>query len=602
MTSKYTSLKDPEFKGYKTPRHLKDGPVDKRGCTDCLCLLIFTAFWVGMLFMGFYGFQHGHPERLIAPYDMYRNPCGLGSQADYPYAYWIKEEHGFIIPNVTVCVKSCPLYSNSTIECAPDFEPSVCRKIFIYETNPFAGKLCLPQDIDLYKNLTQRGALAADFIQKSIADLKTTWWVVLVVVLIALLLGFAYMFLMRSQAGVMTWSLIIMYFIALVGFGALCYFGTNNPLFEKYHIQTLSSLSNFDDSKLKIVAFICWGLAAVSLIALCFTCGKIELAISILKCASEFVDNVTSILVTPLIFLTLTLLFYLFWIFGAAYVVGLNEITRDDSGPFAQITWSNSTITMSLYFLFGLFWNHAFLAGMSQFVIISACCIWYFSRANRKRPEAPVSKSLFRGVVFHLGSIAMGSFAIAVLGILRVIMSYFEGQMRAARESTDENCCSKYCLTCSNFCLSCFERFVKFINDHAYVQIAMTGESFCQATQDAFYLLLRNAGRFGIVNGLGFLFVFVGQLFITFAATFAGYLIITRSDHFTENLYSPVAPTIVFFVLSLMIGHIFMSVYGVSADTIIHCYCMDEEIHDRQPNYAPEALKGFLEQGMLEMR
>jgi hypothetical protein len=44
-----------------------------------------------------------------------------------------------------------------------------------------------------------------------------------------------------------------------------------------------------------------------------------------------------------------------------------------------------------------------------------------------------------------------------------------------------------------------------------------------------------------------------------------------------------------------MIGHMFMSVYGVSADTIIHVYCMDEEMHEYGARHAPPLLKEFVD-------
>ncbi len=43
-----------------------------------------------------------------------------------------------------------------------------------------------------------------------------------------------------------------------------------------------------------------------------------------------------------------------------------------------------------------------------------------------------------------------------------------------------------------------------------------------------------------------------------------------------------------------MISHVFMSVYGCSADTIVQCYCMDEEMNGRAKN-APEIMKKFVD-------
>jgi hypothetical protein len=62
-------LQDPTYKGEKTGEHLRDGPVESRGCTDFLCLLIFGGFWFGMISMAIFGYTTGDPEALLAPYD-----------------------------------------------------------------------------------------------------------------------------------------------------------------------------------------------------------------------------------------------------------------------------------------------------------------------------------------------------------------------------------------------------------------------------------------------------------------------------------------------------------------------------------------------------
>jgi choline transporter-like protein 2/4/5 len=52
---------------------LENGPIEKRGCTDPLCCLIFVAFVVAAFILAFYGFGKGTPKLLAVPYD----PDGL---------------------------------------------------------------------------------------------------------------------------------------------------------------------------------------------------------------------------------------------------------------------------------------------------------------------------------------------------------------------------------------------------------------------------------------------------------------------------------------------------------------------------------------------
>lgn len=399
--------------------------------------------------------------------------------------------------------------------------------------------------------------------------------------------------MMRFCSGVVTWGLIILYFIALVAFGALCYLdSTGSDIGSHYTPSTLKSVS---PSVLKWISYGCWAVAAISALALCIYFKKIQLAVAVLKCASEFVEDVPTVLIVPPFFFLISVGFYLYWVFSAVYIVSTGTIHSDDGGIFADVKMTNGQEGMIAYYVFGLLWNHAFFVALPQFVIISACCIWYFCQADGKNPKSPVSKSLCRGLFLHMGSIAMGSFFIAVIDALKLILEYFEKHMAAAREDNTANCFGKYCLACSNCCLDCFERFVRFINRHAYIQIAMTGESFCKAAEDGFFLALRNSTRFGIVHGIGAIFVFIGQLFITLLSTFIGYLILTKVGDFKENIYSTTVPLLFFVLVSLIIGHTFMSVYGVSADAIIHCFCMDEEIHEYGARHAPKLLRQFVD-------
>jgi len=125
----------------------------------------------------------------------------------------------------------------------------------------------------------------------------------------------------------------------------------------------------------------------------------------------------------------------------------------------------------------------------------------------------------------------MASLMISLFDYARMVVQVIEKPLKSARENRN-SCMAKYCLTCSLGCLNCFEACLKFINRHAYVQIAMTGKGFCQSTRAAFYLILRNSLRFGTIHGLGALFVFVGQFFITFVSTFIGYVIIANAELF----------------------------------------------------------------------
>jgi hypothetical protein len=48
--------------------------------------------------------------------------------------------------------------------------------------------------------------------------------------------------------------------------------------------------------------------------------------------------------------------------------------------------------------------------------------------------------------------------------------------------------------------LWCFEKFIKYLNKNAYIQVALLGTNFCTSAKVAFSLILRNFARFGVVR------------------------------------------------------------------------------------------------------
>ena len=107
----------------------------------------------------------------------------------------------------------------------------------------------------------------------------------------------------------------------------------------------------------------------------------------------------------------------------------------------------------------------------------------------------------------------------------------------------------------------------------------MTGNNFCGSAIAAFYLILRNTGTFGIAHGISIIFVFVGKLFITAIPTLIGYIIITQVDDISSKVSSPISLCICFAVISYAIGALFMSVWGMAAETILQAYLVDIEVN-----------------------
>ena len=86
---------------------------------------------------------------------------------------------------------------------------------------------------------------------------------------------------------------------------------------------------------------------------------------------------------------------------------------------------------------------------------------------------------------------------IAIVQLIRLILFEVQRKLKAAGQ---DNKVAKYILTCLQCCFWCLEKFLKFINKNAYIEIAVYGYSFCEAARRAFDLLWRNAATGGAVS------------------------------------------------------------------------------------------------------
>ena len=77
---------------------------------------------------------------------------------------------------------------------------------------------------------------------------------------------------------------------------------------------------------------------------------------------------------------------------------------------------------------------------------------------------------------------------------------------------------AKLVLAVIQCCMYCVEKCMKFMNQTAYIQIAIFGISFCAAAKRAFFLILRNILRIAAVSIVSTFVLILGKIFITIAS------------------------------------------------------------------------------------
>ena len=63
-------------------------------------------------------------------------------------------------------------------------------------------------------------------------------------------------------------------------------------------------------------------------------------------------------------------------------------------------------------------------------VLAGAFAQWYWTFRKEEAPCCAITPSLFNAVVFHLGTLAFGSCIIAVIRMIRTVLSYIEKKLK----------------------------------------------------------------------------------------------------------------------------------------------------------------------------
>ena len=591
------------------------------------------AFIVVFVGVAGYGWANGQPHLLLTTWDADSNGCGYNETTkDYPFLYFpaldinaVKgqegnTDRGFSANSISdlfqysTCVKSCPK-AEGAVECSitkfmktteKDYYKDCVFHLwkiddggepFRYETSPLMGKFCVPSSEELTKNAFK--AIYAQFqnlfgaidVASYIGDVAATADVLLISLASAFLIGFVYMIVLRLCGGPIIYLSIVAMILG-TAFGGYMLFDTSTTMATEGPDGTMSP--NDDNYYYYLYgSYTVWGISAVLLCCAICNLKNIRIGVAVMKCTAAFLGGTPQVFLMPIVASAFLMVWLGVWCIISIYIVSIGELKqRTDGFTFlSEVVRTDETNYMWLYTLFGYLWINAFIIGVTQFIISAAAAIWYFSCSSDSNGSGSLMKGFYWVFRYHLGSIAVGSFLIALVQFIRIIFEYYKKQIQKMNKG---NPVVKVILCCTSYLLDCLERFIKFISKNAYIQIAITGKNFCSAAWNAFILIIKNALRFGTANSIGFIFNVIGVAFITAANFLIVYVLIHYVEAYKGRATNWITPCVVGGLEGLMIGSMFMSVFSFASDTILQSFLVDEELN-RPDGSRPAIMNQFIE-------
>eukprot|EP00090_Calanus_glacialis_P041007 TRINITY_DN7188_c0_g1_i2.p1 TRINITY_DN7188_c0_g1~~TRINITY_DN7188_c0_g1_i2.p1 ORF type:complete len:720 (-),score=98.82 TRINITY_DN7188_c0_g1_i2:192-2351(-) len=687
------------------------GPNKSRSCTDVICLLLLVVFCVIWGGVAVYAFSRGNPFQLIYPSNSEGEICGRGDHEGKPNLLFFDLTRCVKLsaavagcPTPQVCVKECPdtywTYALGKAEGLENFCTDLSPGEFDHQTTnvstlvkqrkcpayllpstPFLGR-CVPtfglvrtgsdeqetnsrmvrsmktEDGEELNSDSLKGGIEylmkvidlRGYGEKFLSDFAIYWWIVLLALVLAMVLSFGWIVLMRLAAKPVVWTSIVLCMALLVAatvfsfmkYAELRAAGENAGLDDIFLPPVISNLSSYYYNKTTwlVLGIILASLTVIILLVLIFLFTRIQIAIELLEEASKAVGSMMSVLFFPMgpfLFQGLVILWFAivasflatsgnkeYKVVDAASaetcinpatgtMFATNDLCDPATFPTDCITSTDGKTPMcvfhkfgpalsdswlQIYNFFGLFWLLFFVEALGEMVMAGAFAGWYWTMDKDGDLEnVGIFQSLKRTFRYHLGTLAFGSLILSFVRMLRVILEYVEGKLK---EYGEDNPAVK-CITCfCKCCLYCLEKFIRFLNRNAYIMTAVYGHSFCSGARRSFSLLAQSTVRALVLDKVTDFILFIGKLIVVglvSAATFA-----TFSSEVTSslnlNLNYHFVPMLVIILGTYAIASTFFSVYSMAVDTIFLCFLEDIEKHDgseENPYFMNQDLKKILE-------
>lgn len=249
---------------------------------------------------------------------------------------------------------------------------------------------------------------------------------------IALVVSLIFMFLLRCLVGCIVWVSSIGIILIFIGLGVI--FLYNGGALGDEHVGFLGLPKLQGSEYYNTYGYISFAIAGVLLILLLCCCSRLRLAVAVCKVAGQFVIRVCQVSLVPIV---LSLLLIMVW--GACLIVLVYLLSATDffasksvDGSYDILTsvkdFADNDLLMLYYFLFALLWTNALIQAIGIFIIASCCCMWYYKHGPEDVLDSPVSRSFVMSLRYHFGSLAFGSFILAVVQFLQALVEAFKKQ------------------------------------------------------------------------------------------------------------------------------------------------------------------------------
>mmetsp|Transcript_118473 Transcript_118473/g.206223 ORF Transcript_118473/g.206223 Transcript_118473/m.206223 type:complete len:658 (-) Transcript_118473:306-2279(-) len=621
----------------------RPGSKENRSCTDILCLLIFLVFTAAWVFVAVIAFQNGNLNWILHGVDYKGNVCSIES-ATTPNAtqlatasygtnwtgrkyVWYPIDTDLLLDSASlsttdillkilrmgICVDRCPEANGELFKPNQLVSPygDYTFSIWYQSTDPILNR-CIPDItsnktlpqlkalIDVFGDITGLGQLWAYFESEMIVALP----ILGIGVGTAILLSIIWIILLRFTVGFFVYLVLILVEILFAGGCAILFW-------QAFYIEDNAALDDpWRDYILpfQIIACVSGVLFLLVTFVILFMWRRIRIAVEILRLAAKVMGKAPTLILVPLISTVLIICVGVFALFVGACIFAAGEITLEDIS--IKVPFTNETVTVetsaisenwdakwifTIFNLFQFLWYMGLINAIAFMSIAFVTVMYYFSvpqgRGDKKIPFCAVGVGAWWTLRYHLGTVAFGSFIIAVIQLIRIAASYIQSKVEQSHGDA-----AKWVGRCVQCYLAYLERIVTWINKNAYIICAIQSSNFCWSAKTAIGLLISNIADVAAANFIA------DAIFIFCKIAITGTNVVVMWALFKTELGEGAkvlaVPLVIGGLITWILSSLFMHIYDSVQDTALMCFLWDKENNngtDEKPYYFNDALSDIID-------
>ncbi|UJR13348.1 hypothetical protein I4U23_000366 [Adineta vaga] len=479
-----------------------------------------------------------------------------------------------------------------------------------------------------------------------VEDFTTSWQYILIALAFASVISFVWIVLMRWLAKPIIWLGIILFILLLAIASGLSFFEfmqlrekNDNQIFTEFKFVADANYYRSLPITWLIIAIICTLFLVISVLILLVLFKRLRIALAILTEASKAVGYNFFSLFWPFIPFVLQIGVFAYWAVVAVYLatagkpiyrlafsnmtenstethygeicnprtwnvtheldgncvfwqygydpqVDLDSVLNGTGRHFKSfISFVNQNQWLPQFFsAFMFFWLTAFVIGFGELVLAGVYARYYWDGRRVGIPCSSLCLSLFRALVFHIGTLAFGSLLIAIMKIIRTILEYVQNKFK---DKTGK--IARCMMCCCRCCLLCLEKFIKYLNRNAYIMTAIYGTGFFTSARRAFAVIISNPLRLLVIDKVCDFLIFLGKLSITAGIGILAFFFFThriaRAEKYVPELHYYFIPLLLIIIGTYIVATCFFSVYSMAVDTLFLCALEDLKMKDNNSNH-----------------